>query len=84
MEFSFIKSEARKMRYKERARKARIWSRFTGFLLICTLGVAVWQDDTFGPDLQNRILAMVSDFEDATENSSNGNFVSVALAKLNL
>ncbi len=84
METAFIKGEARRLRYRARARKARIAARFAALGLMCILGAAVWQDDTFGARLKQHAKSAIERFEDATDpDSKAGAFVQTALMKLN-
>lgn len=85
MEFAFVKREARQERYRQRARTARFYARIVIFAMICTMGAAVWQDETYGPQMKQFALTALERFEAATdEDSASRKFVQAAISKLNL
>lgn len=85
MEFAFVKQQARQERYQIRAKTARFYARIVMFALICTTGVAAWQDDTYGPMMRDYAVMAMDKFEAATDEDSTGRkLVEAAKSKLQL
>ncbi|WP_299849463.1 hypothetical protein [uncultured Roseovarius sp.] len=85
MEYAFAKREARRERYKTRAKTARFYARLVMLLLVCTTAAAAWQDDTYGPQMKQYALIAMEKFEAATdEDSASRKLVQTAISKLEL
>ncbi len=85
MEFAFVKQQDRQARYVQRSRKARFYAFLTLLCLLGTSAAAVWQDETFGPQVKAYAIAAIEKFEESTdENSASRKIVQAALSKLNL
>ena len=85
MEYAYAKKEARRERYKLRAKTARFYARLVMFLLLCTSAAAVWQDDTYGPQMKQYALLAMEKFEAVTdEDSASRKLVQAAINKLEL
>lgn len=85
MELAYAKREARRERYRERARSARFYAKIVMFAMICATGAAAWQDEAYGPIMKQHALTAMERFEAATdEDSASRKLVQAAISKLQL
>ncbi|SMC10586.1 hypothetical protein [Roseovarius aestuarii] len=85
MQYAYAKREARRERYKLRARTARFYARLVMLALLVTIAAAAWQDETYGPQMRQYALIAMEKFEEATDEGSAGRkLVQTAISKLEL